>query len=543
MTPQPSPIDRIFRLCVAQLRPVIGDVAGNLAKARAAQQKAADWEADWIIFPSHILGGYPLQDLAYNQAFINQCQQAAAQLLCETQKGGPVVVLSSQHGAPAPLSCKDEAVFGTENCGENNKLVPLTSALAQVKTARTDQTLPFLVNYDEDPYQRGWPEHRLRAAQEIVASHHQPLIHVNMLGGQDGLVFDGGSFALQADGQIAFQMPHFAENISVSEWEHTASGWWCRSGEQHDLYRGEAADYHACMVGLRDYVNNHGFDNVLLGLSGGVDSALVAALAVDALGAARVRTVMLPYRYTSAHSLTDAQECARLLGCLHQTIPIAAAVEGFLSALAPSFEGQTKDVTEENLQARARGTLLMALSNKFAALLLTTGNKSEGAVGYATLYGDMCGGFNPIKDLYKQHVYALCHWRNNNRPPDALGPEGLVIPQNILNKAPSAELREGQKDEDSLPPYPVLDTILELLIEQNQSVAQIITQTGYDEDVVKRVENLLLSAEYKRRQSAPGIKISARSFDHDWHMPLGSRFRDRLGVDGTLSVIKNDKTK
>jgi len=234
--------------------------------------------------------------------------------------------------------------------------------------------------------------------------------------------------------------------------------------------------------------------------------------------------VMLPYHYTSTDSLTDAQECAGLLGCNHQTIPIAAPVESFLSALAPIFEGMARDVTEENLQSRARGTLLMALSNKFGALLLTTGNKSEGAVGYATLYGDMCGGFNPIKDLYKKHVYALCNWRNNNHPAGALGPQTRVIPQNILDKAPSAELRDNQKDEDTLPPYPVLDAILEALIEECRSAAQLVAE-GFDAPTVKRIEHLLYGSEYKRRQSAPGIKISPRSFDHDWHMPLNHRFR------------------
>jgi NAD+ synthase len=280
------------------------------------------------------------------------------------------------------------------------------------------------------------------------------------------------------------------------------------------------------MHGLRDYVNKNGFKSVVLGLSGGLDSAICAALAVDALGKDRVHTVMLPYRYTSDISLKDAKDCAEALGCRYDIVPIAEPVEGFLNVLEPMFEGTESGVTEENLQSRARGVILMAISNKFGSMVVTTGNKSEMAVGYATLYGDMNGGFNPIKDLYKMQVYALADWRNHHLPEGGMGPEGEVVPQNIIDKAPSAELRDNQTDQDSLPPYPVLDAVLEALVEHERSVDEIVAE-GYDRAVVERVEHLLYIAEYKRRQSAPGVKITTKNFGRDRRYPITNRFRDR----------------
>ncbi|MCB1468354.1 MAG: NAD+ synthase, partial [Rhizobiaceae bacterium] len=288
----------------------------------------------------------------------------------------------------------------------------------------------------------------------------------------------------------------------------------------------EEADYRACMLGLRDYVNKNGFKNVVLGLSGGIDSAICTALAVDALGEERVRTVMMPYRYTSDDSLKDAKDCARALGCRYDIVPIHEPVEGFSHALAELFEGTAEGVTEENLQSRTRGTILMALSNKFGSMVVTTGNKSEMSVGYATLYGDMNGGFNPIKDLYKMQVYALSRWRNDQVPPGALGPSGEVIPKNIIDKAPSAELRPNQTDQDSLPPYPVLDDILECLVENEMSVEDIVAR-GHERATVTRIEHLLYIAEYKRRQAAPGVKITRKNFGRDRRYPITNRFRDR----------------
>jgi NAD+ synthase len=280
------------------------------------------------------------------------------------------------------------------------------------------------------------------------------------------------------------------------------------------------------MLGLRDYVNKNGFKNVVLGLSGGIDSAICVALAVDALGKERVHTVMLPYRYTSEASLIDAEACAKALGCPYDVVAIEEPVEGFLNALSDMFEGTDPGVTEENLQSRTRGTMLMAISNKFGSMVVTTGNKSEMSVGYATLYGDMNGGFNPIKDLYKMQVYALARWRNGAVPLGALGPAGEVIPQNIIDKVPSAELRPNQTDQDSLPPYSMLDDILECLVEKEMSTEEIVAR-GHEEAIVHRIEHLLYIAEYKRRQSAPGVKITKKNFGRDRRYPITNRFRDR----------------
>ena len=291
------------------------------------------------------------------------------------------------------------------------------------------------------------------------------------------------------------------------------------------IEEGEKVDYAACVLGLRDYVNKNGFPGVVLGLSGGVDSALCAAIAVDAIGHERVRCVMMPYKFTAQVSLDDAAACAKALKLGYQTLPIAAAVEGLEAALAPAFAGLPRDVTEENLQARARGTILMAISNKFNVMVVTTGNKSEMSVGYATLYGDMNGGFNPIKDLYKTEVFRLARLRNGWKPEGAMGPDGPVIPENIITRPPTAELREDQKDEDSLPPYAVLDPILERLVERELPISAIV-EAGYDRDTVMRIERMLNIAEYKRRQAAPGVKVTLKNFGRDRRYPITNRFRD-----------------
>jgi NAD+ synthase len=321
-------------------------------------------------------------------------------------------------------------------------------------------------------------------------------------------------------------MSEFEETVAVTRWKRDGDSWRCEGGPMSKIPEREEADYRACMLGLRDYVNKNGFRNVVLGLSGGIDSALCAALAVDALGEERVHAVMLPYRYTSKDSLKDAEDCARALGCRYDIVPIMDPVQGFSHALSQLFEGTNEGVTEENLQSRARGTILMAISNKFGSMVVTTGNKSEMSVGYATLYGDMNGGFNPVKDLYKMQVYALSEWRNGHVPPGGLGPSGEVIPQNIIDKAPSAELRENQTDQDSLPPYPVLDEILECLVENEMGIDGIVAR-GFERETVERIENLLYIAEYKRRQAAPGVKLTQKNFGRDRRYPITNRFRDR----------------
>jgi NAD+ synthase len=375
------------------------------------------------------------------------------------------------------------------------------------------------------PYARDKDDVRLNLAVARVTESGVPLIYANQIGGQDELVFDGASFGLHADRSLAFQLPAFREMVKTMRWERSGNSWRCLDGPVVAVPEGDQADYCACMLGLRDYVNKNGFKGVVLGLSGGIDSALVAALAVDALGADRVHCAMLPYRFTSQASLDDAAQVAKALGVRYDVVPIESAVLGLEQALAPVFVGKPRDVTEENLQARARGVILMAISNKLGLMVVTTGNKSEMSVGYATLYGDMNGGFNPIKDLYKMEVYRLSRLRNGWKPDDALGPDGRVIPDNILTRVPTAELRENQTDQDSLPPYDVLDGILERLVEREQPIAAIVAQ-GFDRETVMKVERMLNLAEYKRRQAAPGVKVTLKNFGRDRRYPIVNRFRD-----------------
>jgi NAD+ synthase len=352
-----------------------------------------------------------------------------------------------------------------------------------------------------------------------------PLAYLNQIGGQDELVFDGASFALNADRSLAVQLPGFETAVVTVEWHRTGAGWRV-SGPIAPSADGADGVWRACVLGLKDYVDKNRFPGVVLGLSGGIDSAVVAAMAVDALGPERVHCVMLPYRYTASESLEDAKACAAVLGCRYDVVPIEAAVAGFSAALDLLFAGLEPDVTEENIQSRCRGTALMAISNKFGPMVLTTGNKSEMSVGYATLYGDMNGGFNPIKDVYKSEVYALARFRNQQRPHGCLGPPARVIPERILTKAPSAELREDQTDQDTLPPYEALDAILADLVEGELSVAEVVAK-GFDHSIVERVQQMLYTAEYKRRQAAPGVKITRRNFGRDRRYPITNGFRDR----------------
>jgi NAD+ synthase len=357
-----------------------------------------------------------------------------------------------------------------------------------------------------------------------VTESDLPLVYLNQVGGQDELVFDGASFVLNADRSLAAQLPSFEESVVTLQWTRSAAGWQC-TGPVASQLEGDKADYAACVLGLRDYVRKNGFPGVLLGVSGGIDSALCAAIAVDALGAECVRGVMLPFRFTEQVSLDDAAKLAKALGIRYDVLPIAPAVNGFEEILSGTFAGLPRDITEENLQSRARGTLLMAISNKTGAMVVTTGNKSEMSVGYATLYGDMNGGFNPIKDIYKTEVFRLAGLRNAWKPDGALGPSGEVIPSGTIARPPTAELRENQLDQDSLPPYDLLDAILERLVEREEPLASIVAD-GFDRETVARIDRLLNIAEYKRRQAAPGVKVTRRNFGRDRRYPITNRFRD-----------------
>jgi NAD+ synthase len=550
----------VLRIAVAQFNPTVGDVVGNLAKARAARAEAAGQGADLLLLTELFISGYPPEDLVLKPAFLQSCLAAVEALAADTADGGPGIIVGfprqgdkGRHNSVAILDGGRILAFRDKidlpNYGEFDEKrvfvegempgpvnfrgvrigVPICEEIWNdlgVCETLAETGAEILLVPNGSPYYRGKVDVRHQVALRQVIETGLPLIFANQLGGQDELVFDGASFAFNGDKSLAFQMSQFEETLAVTTWKRTADGWRCDGGPMSRIPESEEADYRACVLGFRDYVNKNGFKSVVLGLSGGIDSAICAAIAVDALGEERVRTLMLPYRYTSEESFADAEACAKALGCHYDIVPISDPVEGFLTALSEMFEGTESGITEENLQSRTRGTILMAVSNKFGSMVVTTGNKSEMSVGYATLYGDMNGGFNPIKDLYKMQVYALSAWRNENVPPGALGPSGEVIPANILSKAPSAELRPNQTDQDSLPPYPVLDDILECLVEKEMGVDEIVAR-GHDIATVHRIEHLLYLAEYKRRQSAPGVKITKKNFGRDRRYPITNRFRDR----------------
>lgn len=551
------PADTI-RIALAQANPTVGDVSGNLARARRMRAEAAGQGADLIVFPELFLAGYPPEDLVVKPAFQHACKKACEALAAETADGGPDVLIGlpwregdKLTNAVAHLSggkietvrhkvdLPNYGVFDEKRVFDAGPLpgpvvvrgvrlgVPICEDIwtDEVVECLAETGAEILLVPNGSPYWRKKAEVRLNVVAARVVESGLPLVYLNQVGGQDELVFDGASFGLNADRSLAFQMSGFIEEVATVTYKRGAGGWACVEGPMASLEEDERADYRACVLGLRDYVAKNGFPGVVLGLSGGVDSALCAAMAVDALGAAKVHCVMLPFRYTSDESLKDAKDCAAALGVRYDILPIAPAVKGLEAVLAETFAGRQRDVTEENLQSRARGTLLMSISNKFGPMVVTTGNKSEMSVGYATLYGDMNGGFNPLKDLYKTEVFRLCRLRNRWKPDDALGPNGEVIPQNIIDKPPTAELRENQKDADSLPPYDELDAILDGLVEEDARVADLVAK-GHDEATVKKIERLLYLAEYKRRQSAPGVKVTRRSFGRDRRYPIVNRFRD-----------------
>lgn len=543
---------------IAQINPVVGDILGNVKKVHAAWERLG--EADLIIYPELVISGYPAEDLVMKPAFAEECRAAVERLAADTVNGPAMLVglpwleKSQLYNAVALLDAgqisavrykvdlpnydvfDEKRVFsagpmpGPINFRDVRIGVPICEDIwsPDVVECLEESGAELLLVPNSSPFALGKPEVRLNHVVARVTESNLPLVYVNQVGGQDELVFDGASFVIDGHRQLRAQLSGWEEDFALTRWQRDQNGSWsCAQGTVAKVPEGLASIYQAAMLGLRDYVNKNGFPGVILGLSGGIDSALSAALAVDALGADRVRCVMMPSPYTSQESLEDAAACAAMLGIEYESISIGPAMQAFQSMLEDAFLGTEVGVTEENIQSRSRGLTLMALSNKFGHMVLSTGNKSEMAVGYATLYGDMCGGYNAIKDIYKTTVFQLSQWRNQYVPLGGKGSAGAVMPERIISKPPSAELRPDQKDEDSLPPYDELDGILQAIVEEERSVADLVA-AGYNEETVRRVWRLLDLSEYKRRQAPPGPKITRKNFGKDRRYPITNGFRRQI---------------
>lgn len=547
-----------LRIALAQLNPKVGDLEGNLALARKALADAAAAGADILMLSELFLTGYFPDDLLFKPQFVADAIAAAKTLAAETAGSRVALVLPTIWLDQAGLR---NAVLVAEN-GEITAVrvkreLPNTDVFYEQRYFSpgplplpvTIKGVPVGIPICEDIWHPAVCEHLAMRGAEImlcpngspywtdkqharkelvrarVAEDGVPMLYLNQVGGQDELVFDGASFAIEPGDRLVVQGKSFEPDFILSDWVRGEEGWTCADGRVEALTTVEEAPWRACVLGLRDYAHKNGFSHVVLGLSGGIDSAVVAAIAVDAFGPDKVHCLMLPYRYTSEASLFDARDCAERLGVRYDVVAIGAPVDAALAELQPVFGNRPLDTAEENLQSRLRGTILMAVSNKLGSMLLTTGNKSEVGVGYATIYGDMNGGYNPLKDMFKMQVYALAAWRNAHRPGDCLGPAGEIIPPAIIAKAPSAELRPDQTDQDSLPPYPVLDDILSCLVEAEMSLAGIVAR-GHDPALVQRIERLVNIAEYKRRQAAPGPKLSPRAFGLGRKYPITNGYKD-----------------
>lgn len=549
-------------VALAQLNPTVGDISGNADLARNARKDAATAGADVLLLPELFLSGYQPEDLVLKPVFLDRLEAAATALAEETSDGGPSVLLPTPwrgdggaagnavlylaEGRIDAVRFKHDlpnyGVFDEKRVFEAGPLpgpIPIKGVPVGVPICEDIWTEDVIECLEESgaelflvpngsPYDDGKEDVRLQIALARVAESGRPLAYLNQIGGQDELVYDGRSFVLNPGSELALQMPAYEEGMAIAIFERHEDGWRCLDGQKSTPPERLESLYRAMVLGLRDYVRKNGFPGVVLGMSGGIDSALSAAVAVDALGPDAVHCVMMPSPYTSRESLEDAAEACRLLGTRLDEVNIGPAMAAFGDMLEPLFKGSESGVAEENIQSRSRGLTLMAISNKLGAMVLTTGNKSEMSTGYATLYGDMCGGYSVLKDVYKTDVFALCRWRNGwheaGADPLLLGPKGAVMPDRIITKPPSAELKPDQKDEDSLPPYDVLDDILSCLIEEEMSAADIIAR-GHDRALVDRVWRLLDIAEYKRRQAPPGVKITHRAFGRERRYPITNAFR------------------
>lgn len=546
-----------FRLTLAQLNPTVGALAENAQKAREAWEKARADGSDMIAFTEMFITGYQIQDLIRRESITETAEALIAQLAVDCADGpaigiggpwrngddlynayyilqnGEITARVLKHNLPNNTVFDEVRLYKPGPINGPYVVGPLRigSPICEdawspdVAEAQAESGAQILLIPNGSPYHRGKQSQRIGLMVNRVIETNLPLVYLNMVGGQDDQVFDGGSFVLNPGGHLMQQLPVFDETLAHVDFEETEDGWRARKGTLATHPDPWEQDYRTMVIGLRDYLAKTGFSKVVLGLSGGIDSALVAAIAADAIGPDRVHCVMLPSEYTSADSLEDAAGVATKLGCKLDTLPIAGPRAAVTETLAPLFGDLPADLTEENIQSRLRGLLLMALSNKFGEMLLTTGNKSEVAVGYATIYGDMAGGYNPIKDMYKTRVFETCRWRNAHWRSWMKAPQGEVIPPRVIDKPPSAELRPDQKDEDSLPPYDVLDRVLEGLVDDEKRVSDLVAE-GFDEAMVRRIEHLIYISEYKRHQSAPGARLTERAFWLDRRYPIANKWRD-----------------
>ena len=547
-----------FQITLAQLNPTVGDLEGNYKVAIEAWEQAQKMGSDLIAFTELFITGYNTQDLIKKPSFFKAAQDQILKL-AKNCKNGPAIAI----GGPAYLKGKlynayyiladgnvadvimkhhlpNQNVFDEKRIFDEGEIsgpyqigpIRIGSPICEdawhsdVSETLSETGAQLLLVPNGSPYYNGKNDVRLNKMVARVVETNLPLIYLNMVGAQDDQVFDGGTFALNRGGSLAIKLPLFEEALEHIVLEETDIGWNIIKGELAKVPCDKELDYHAMVMGLRDYCKKSGFEKVVLGLSGGIDSALVAVIASDAIGSANVRSIMLPSPYTSQTSLIDATDLVENLGCKSDTLPINDSLTAIDKTLSSTFEGRKIDLTEENIQSRLRGLLLMAVSNKFGEMLLTTGNKSEVSVGYSTIYGDMAGGFNPIKDLYKTKVFEISKWRNKNHRPWMKGPPGSIIPDSIITKAPTAELRPNQKDSDSLPDYPVLDAILTILVDEDGSTSDCL-KAGYNKSDVSKVEKLLYESEYKRFQSAPGTRLSQRAFWLDRRYPIVNKWRDK----------------
>lgn len=543
-----------LHITLAQVNPIVGNIDYNLNKIRKVRDEAPD-NTNLILFPELVICGYPPEDLVLKPFFLDRVKEAIDQLVkeshqkyialsCPWQMDGKIV--SALHiigegriaGSVYKHNLPNYGVFDEARIFKPGpRAEPVTvhghrlgfiicedTWTPEVSAHLKAHDAEILISINASPYEITKHNQRMEIARARVRENGLPMIYVNQCGGQDEIVFDGASFILNEQGNIILQAEEFVEDTYHTTWNRTGSHWLCSTDTMHTSHDKTEAIYQAVMIGLRDYVTKNGFPGVLIGMSGGIDSALSAAIAVDALGADAVHGVMMPSVHTSHESHKDAEDTCRALGIHYDVISIAGQVSAFEKELNPHFNEDTPDITHQNLQSRCRGVTLMALSNASGKMVLSTGNKSEVAVGYATLYGDMCGGFNVLKDIYKTQVYELCHWRNQKKPDHGLGPHGVVIPDNVLTKAPTAELKPDQKDQDTLPPYDVLDSVLSGLIEHDWDVKTIASHGNHDPALVQKIWRMLDLAEYKRRQAAPGPKITSRSFGRERRYPITNHF-------------------